>query len=181
MSNDNDRFAFDKTIWWAVRGGIRVRTHRSVSLMLIVLMLSVFSGLTRAQNTTSGMATFTESDALNMAQRWASLVSQANAAELEKLLDEKYVHIHATALVESKAQFLEAFKNGSRKYEPIKIEDTTVRVFGSSAVVTGRFNLKALVRGKTIEGVNRFGLVLVKTQSGERVVSFQATAIPQQK
>jgi hypothetical protein len=47
--------------------------------------------------------------------------------------------------------------------------------------VTGKFYLKAFSRGKTIEGVNRFGLVLVKTQNEPKVVSFQATSIPQQK
>jgi len=158
-----------------------MKVERLVALMVIVMMLSVFGGVVRAQEKTYGTATFSESDALNMAQEWASLVSQANVAELEKLLSDKYMHIHATALVESRTQFLEAFKNGTRKYDPIKIEDINVRVFGSSAVVTGRFNLKAFVRGNTIEGVNRFGLVLVKTQNGQQVVSFQATAIPQQK
>ena len=158
-----------------------MKVQRLVELMFIVMMLSVFAGVTTAQEKPSGSATFSESDALNMAQEWASLVSQANVAELEKLLNDRYVHIHATALVESKTQFLEAFKNGSRKYDPIKLEEVTVRVFGSSAVVTGKFNLKAFVRGNTIEGVNRFGLVLVKTQNGQQVVSFQATAIPQQK
>jgi ketosteroid isomerase-like protein len=108
-------------------------------------------------------------------------VSQADIAGLEQLLNDKYMHIHATALVESKAQFLEAFKNGSRKYDPIKIEEANVRVFGNSAVVTGKFNLKAFTRGKTLEGINRFGLVLVKTQKGIQVASFQATAIPLQK
>ncbi len=149
--------------------------------MLLVMMASVFVGVVNAQNKTSVTATFTESDALDMAQEWASLVSQANVSELEKLLNDKYIHIHGTALVESKTQFLEAFKNGSRKYDPIKIEDINVRVFGNSAVVTGKFNLKAFVREKTIEGINRFGLVLVKTETGQQVVSFQATAIPQQK
>lgn len=158
-----------------------MRGHRSVSTMIIVLMLYVFSGMTRAQDTTSGVASFTESDALHMAQQWALLVSQANIAELEKLLHDNYIHIHATALVESKAQFLGAFRDGSRKYDPIKIEEETVRVFGNSAIVTGKFNLRASVRGRTIGGVNRFGLVLVKTQNGGHVVSFQATAIPQQK
>jgi hypothetical protein len=157
-----------------------MKVKRLFALMFIVLMLSVFGGVARAQENPSGLATFSESAALNMAQEWASLVSQANVVELEKLLNDKYMHIHATALVESKEQFLEAFKNGSRKYDPIKIEEVNVRIFGSSAVVTGKFNLKAFVRAKTIEGVNRFGLVLVKTQNGQQVVSFQATPIPQQ-
>jgi hypothetical protein len=47
-------------------------------------------------------------------------------------------------------------------------------------VVTGKFDLKAYTRGKTIESINRFGLLLVKTQSGLQVAYFQATAIPPQ-
>jgi len=150
--------------------------------MLIVTMLSVFGGMANAQQEKPcNIDAFGESDALDAAQHWASLVSQADTVGLERLLDDKYMHIHATALVESKAQFIEAFKNGSRKYDPIKIEEVKARIFDNSAVVTGKFNLKVFARGKTIEGINRFGLVIVKTKQGIRVASFQATAIPQQK
>jgi ketosteroid isomerase-like protein len=122
-----------------------------------------------------------ESEAFDIAAKWAELVGQANVAELEKLLNDQYLHIHATALVESKAQFLEAFKSGARKYDPIKLEELNFRGFGSFAIVTGKFQLKAFTRGRTIEGVNRFTLVLAKTQRGFEVVSFQATSIPQPK
>lgn len=151
---------------------------RKLLASILLVMIMSLSAVAAQDNMP---AAFTESAALNMAQRWASLVSQADILGLEKLLNERYVHIHGTALVESKSQFLEAFRNGSRKYDLITIEDVHVRVFGSSAVVTGKFNMKAYVRGKTIEGVNRFGLVLANTETGSQVVSFQATAIPQQK
>ena len=159
-----------------------MKVQRFVLLMLIVTMLSVFGGMAKAQQEKPcNIDTFGESDALDAARQWASLVSQADIVGLERFLDDKYMHIHATALVESKAQFIEAFKNGSRKYDPIKIEEVKARIFDNSAVVTGKFNLKVFARGKTIEGINRFGLVIVKTKQGIRVASFQATAIPQQK
>jgi hypothetical protein len=159
-----------------------MKIQRFVLLMLIVTMLSVLGGMAIAQQEKPcNIDIFGEYDALGTAQQWASLVSQADTVGLERLLDDKYIHIHATALVESKAQFIEAFKNGSRKYDPIKIEEAKARIFDNSAVVTGKFNLKVFARGKTIEGVNRFGLVIVKTKQGIRVASFQATAIPQPK
>ena len=158
-----------------------MKIQKLIMLMLIVAMLSVWGGVVGAQEKSSGADAFSESEAMNIAQQWASLASQADIAGLEQLLSENYMHIHATSLVESKSQFIEAFKNGSRKYDPIKIEEAKVRVFDNSAVVTGKFNLKAYVRGKIIEGVNRFGMVLVKTKQGIQVVSFQTTAIPQQK
>lgn len=158
-----------------------MKVQRLILLILIVTMLSVFGVVARAQEKSSGADAFGESEAMNIAQQWASLVSHADIVGLEQLLNENYMHIHATALVESKSQFIEAFKNGSRKYDPIKIEEAKARIFDNSAVVTGKFNLKVFARGKTIEGVNRFVLVIVKTKQGIRVASFQATAIPQPK
>ncbi len=158
-----------------------MKPQRLFTMLIVAMMFSVFLGVAYAQEKASDSPMFSESDAQKIALEWASLVGQGNVPELENLLNDKYMHIHGTALVESKTQFLEAFKNGSRKYDPIKIEDMNIRVFGNSAVVTGKFNLKAFVRGKTIEGVNRFGLVLTITEKGKQVVSFQATAIPQQK
>jgi hypothetical protein len=157
-----------------------MKPKRRFLMMVVILMFSVFLGAAYAQEKTASVM-FSESDAQKITMEWAAFVGQGNVPELEKLLNDKYMHIHGTALVESKTKFLEAFINGSRKYDPIKIEDMNIRVFGNSAVVTGKFNLKAFVRGKAIEGVNRFGLVLAITEKGKQVVSFQATAIPQQK
>ncbi len=154
---------------------------RKEILVVAIIVLSIFGGVAKSQGESAGTSPLEESEALTIAKKWAELVGQANVAELEKLLSDKYVHIHATALVESKAQFLEAFKKGTRKYDPIKLEELYFRGFGSFAIVTGKFQLKAFSRGKTIEGVNRFGLVLTKTQMEYEVVSFQATPIPQQK
>lgn len=158
-----------------------MKVQRLVLVMVLVGLFVVFGGVVKAQDPSSGIGAFSESEALNMAQQWAALASQADVAGLEKLLNEGYLHIHATALVESKAQFLEAFKNGSRKYDPIKIEELSVRIFGSAAMVNGKFNLKAFARGRIIEGVNRFGLLLIKSKNGSQVASFQATAIPAPK
>ena len=158
-----------------------MKFQRIILIMLIVTIFSVGGGVVGAQEKSSGVDAFSESEAMNIAQQWASLASEADIAGLEKLLNENYMHIHATSLVESKSQFIEAFKNGSRKYDPIKIEEVKARIFDNSAVVTGKFNLKVFARGKTIEGINRFGLVIVKTKQGIRVASFQATAIPQPK
>lgn len=159
----------------------KMKNCRLVTLLIVALLFSVFLAIACAQEKSLESATFAEADVQKIALEWATLVGHGDVPGLEKLLNEKYMHIHGTALVESKAQFLEAFKNGSRRYDPIKMEEINVRVFGSSAVVTGKFNLKAFVRGKTIEGVNRFGLTLAITEQGKQVVSFQATAIPQQK
>lgn len=141
-------------------------------------MFSAVAGA-QAENTRTGA--LNSSAALNTAERWAAVVGQADIAGLNELLHADYVHVHATALVESKAKFIEALQTGARKYDPIKIEDSGVRVFGDSAVIYGKFVLKATTRDRVIESVNRFVLLVINTPNGLQVATFQATAIPQPK
>ena len=120
---------------------------------------------------------FSAATAEGCAQQWASCVGQGQADELAKILDDSYQHIHGTGLVENKEEFLGALRSGARKYEPIQLEDVKTRLFGECAVVTGKFALKVSIKGKIMEGVNRFSFVVVQTPQGPKIVSFQATAI----
>jgi ketosteroid isomerase-like protein len=155
--------------------GILMRVGLSFFQMIAAVVLSIlFMAGARAE-------TLSKSDVMNAAERWASVVSQADVTGLNELLHTDYVHVHATALVESKIKFIDALQTGARKYDPIKIEESNVRVFGDSGVVSGKFLLKATTRDRVIEGVNRFLLVVVNTPNGLQVATFQATAIPQPK
>ena len=111
------------------------------------------------------------------AQQWATCVSQGQADELAKILDDSYQHTHGTGLVENREDFLGALRSGARKYEPIQLEDVKTRLFGECAIVSGKFALKVLVKGKIMEGLNRFSFVVVQVPQGPKIVSFQATAI----
>lgn len=154
---------------------------RSLCGRMITAAFFMFSIVAGAQAETARVGALSNSAALNVAERWATVVGQADIAGLNELLHADYVHVHATALVESKAKFIEALQTGARKYDPIKIEDSNVRVFGDSAVISGKFVLRATTRDRVIEGVNRFLLLVINTPTGLQVATFQATAIPQPK
>jgi hypothetical protein len=120
---------------------------------------------------------FSAATAEGCAQQWASCVGHGQADELSKILEDSYQHIHGTGLMETKEEFVGALRSGARKYEPIQLEDVKTRLFGECAVVTGKFALKVSIKGKIMEGVNRFSFVVVQTPQGPKIVSFQATAI----
>ena len=111
------------------------------------------------------------------AEQWASRVGQGQVNELNKILDDSYQHIHGTGSVENREEFLGALRSGARKYEPIQLEEVKTRLFGECAIVSGKFALKVSIKGKMMEGVNRFSFVVVQTPQGPKIVSFQATAI----
>jgi hypothetical protein len=133
-------------------------------------LLVCFLGSVKAES-------FSTATAEGCGQQWASCVGHGQADELAKILDDSYQHIHGTGLVESREEFLGALRSGVRKYEPIQLEEVKTRLFGECAVVTGKFALKVSIKGKLMEGVNRFSFVVVQTRQGPKIVSFQATAI----
>ena len=142
----------------------------ATKIILSLLAACVIMGCaSKPEQKQTGHAVWTEAAAMNTAKQWADATSKPDVIELEKILTEDYVHIHATALVENKQQFIDALKTGARKYDPIILEETKVRILGSTALVNGRFNLKAISGGRTIEGVNRFTLVLEYTGQGSRL------------
>lgn len=112
-----------------------------------------------------------------LAESWAGAVGGNQPEELTAILDEKYEHIHGTGLVENRSQFVEALRAGTRKYQPIHLEEVQVKAYEGFALVTGKFALRAEVRGKALEGVNRFCLTLIHRSEGWRILQFQATAI----
>jgi len=126
---------------------------------------------------TSASAEISQTAATTCVQQWATLVAQGQADELGKLLHESYQHIHGTGLVESKTAFLEALRNGTRKYESIQLENLKFRSFQDTAILTAQFNLKAIARGKKIEGVYLASFTLIQTPQGLSIVSFQATPL----
>jgi len=154
-----------------VRGLIKYRLMRNRFLAKLGLGLAFcFLGSVKAESLSAA-------NAEGCAQQWATWVGQGQADELVKILDDSYQHIHGTGLAENKEEFLAALRSGTRKYEPIQLEEVKTRMFGDCAIVTGKFALKVSIKGKMMEGVNRFSFVVVQTPQGPKVVSFQATAI----
>ena len=72
---------------------------------------------------------------------------------------------------------MKGFQSGSFKYESRHISDLTIRVYGDTAVVTGRSNQKGMENGKDYSGDYRFTRVYVRQKGRWLTVALQATAI----
>jgi len=160
--------------WNSLVGARGMRKHKPMRIRFLASLglglLFFFFGSVKAEALSAATAE-------GCAQQWASCVGQGQADDLAKILDDSYQHIHGTGLVENREEFLGSLRSGARKYEPIQLEEVKTRLFGECAVVSGKFVLKVLVKGKIMEGVNRFSFIVVQTPQGPKIVSFQATAI----
>ena len=98
-----------------------------------------------------------------------------DVAFVERTLAENYVAIGPLGTVISKSETINARKTSQLQYDSIELSDMVVRVFGNTAVVTGRADVKGKDLGEDFSGPYRFTRVWIKRNGQWQAVSYQAT------
>jgi hypothetical protein len=98
-----------------------------------------------------------------------------DAAFSERTLADDYVAITPLGQVISKAETIAARKTAQLRYEAIDISDMMVRLYGNTAIVTARAEVKGTELGEEFNGPYRFTRVWVRRNGHWLTVSYQAT------
>lgn len=93
----------------------------------------------------------------------------------QKTLAEDYVAITPLGQVTTKQDTVSARKSGQLKYDTINVTDMVVRVYGDTAVVTARADVKGHQLGEDFSGPYRYTRVWVRRTGHWLAVSYQAT------
>jgi uncharacterized protein (TIGR02246 family) len=112
------------------------------------------------------------------AMRVRTLV-QNDLKQLATLLADDLVYVHADGVVESKSEFLERLRSGSLRYRAIEPADVRVRMYGNTAIVTGRSQMAVTNAGVDREFAVRFTAVYAARDGRWQLASWQTTRIPQ--
>ncbi len=107
----------------------------------------------------------------------AAAVTRADVAALDAITSDDYSLIDRNGRVRDKAQTMNAIKTGDIKITSNEVSDLKVRVYGDTAVVTGRADTKGTIGGKDVSGPMLFTRVYVKKSGRWQSVAFQQTAI----
>ena len=105
--------------------------------------------------------------------REASLHRDAEFSQ--RTLAEDYVAITPLGQVTTKQDTLSARKSGQLRYDTIDVSDMVVRVYGDTAVVTARADVKGHQLGEDFSGPYRYTRVWVRRTRHWQAVSYQAT------
>jgi hypothetical protein len=92
-----------------------------------------------------------------------------------KILAEDYVAITPLGQVTTKQETISARRSGQLRYEAMNITDMVVRVYGETAVVTARADVKGHQLGEDFSGPYRYTRVWVRRNGQWQTVSYQAT------
>jgi uncharacterized protein (TIGR02246 family) len=106
-------------------------------------------------------------------------IVRADLGFFDRVFADDFTHTNHNGEFRSKAQWLANHKPGAKSpYESFDTEDLSVRVYGETAVVTGRSLPKGKdSKGQAITGQFRFTRVWVKRDGRWQVVAFQGTRI----
>jgi ketosteroid isomerase-like protein len=98
-----------------------------------------------------------------------------DAAFSEKTLADDYVAISPLGQVINKADTIAARKTAQLRYESIEVSEMVVRLYGNTAVVTARADVKGRELGEEFSGPYRFTRIWVRRSGRWMTVSYQAT------
>src|SRR5215468_907963 len=104
-------------------------------------------------------------------------VVKADVAVLERVLHEDYVHHGPRGMVENRAQYLENRKARRVDFESLVPDEIKVRVYGDTAIVTGRSTAKGKDQHGKMDDQRHWTRVLVRRDGRWQFVNFHAALI----
>jgi hypothetical protein len=100
------------------------------------------------------------------------------ADSLSRALDERVQYVHSNGWVQSKKEVLDDMKSGKLVYQAVTVKESTVRIYGQAAIVTGLGSFEGINSGTAFKLEMRYTEVYVKTPEGWKLASRHSNRVP---
>jgi len=114
---------------------------------------------------------------LDLSKRKFDWMVSKKLDSLSMVLDEQLLYIHSNGLIQKKEEMLESFKTGSLLLDSVKIIDAAVRMFGATAIITGKGNFYGSMRGTPFQSILLYTEVYVTEKQHWKLVSRHANKL----
>ena len=138
------------------------------TLGLLVLMAAQASGPTQKPGAPAASATATtpaQQEVISLSKEKWRWMAERNIDALSALFHEDAVFVHMGGTM-SRTQELEVIKSGGIHYKQTEIQDVSVKIIGTTAILLNRIRLVAVVGGNEV--TNPFVVTEVYVQQGGR-------------
>jgi len=150
-------------------------------LLLCSLLLILPASLAQRLTARPGIPTVGSSDQ-EIIREIVDLERQAKEASLrrdadfpKRTLADDYVAISPLGQVTTKQEAISARRSGQLRYDTIDVSDMVVRLYGDTAIVTARADVKGRQLGEDFSGPYRYTRVWIRRAGRWQTVSYQAT------
>jgi ketosteroid isomerase-like protein len=138
------------------------------------ICILLFTGFLSAASTDSKA----EKDVLAAMDAWKQATMKKDGAALAKLLHPDLTYSHSNTKNQTKDEVIKDVSTGKATVEDITFSDTTVRVYGNTALVKGKVDIVNNTDGKSTPAHLNILHVWVKGPHGWQMVARQATRLP---
>ena len=122
--------------------------------------------------------TLSEEQVLQIDRERVQALLNNDASALDRIYAEELIFTNQYGVVRDKAHWIATARAGEFKFDSYTTEDVRVRIYGETAVVTGRFLAIGEARGSKLKGLPvRYICVYVKRDGHLQLVAQQATPI----
>ncbi len=151
------------------------------SILILIMIVSADHpvGQTRPKDISLNSETNVERDIKSLEEARNQAVLHGDVATLDRMTSDDYTFITLRGELRTKSDILKGFASGSFHYDSRQVSDLKVRVYGDTAIVTGRSVQKGMENGKDYSGDYRFTRVYVKENGHWLTVALQTTLIQQ--
>ena len=109
---------------------------------------------------------------------WRNAVLHSNFTAMDGLLADDYMAITPSGILQSKEQALAALRSGAMRFSSLDLSDRKIRLYGTTALVTSRAEVRGTGSEGDMSGSYRYTRVYVRDARGVwRIVSFEASRI----
>jgi ketosteroid isomerase-like protein len=140
--------------------------------ILIAILLLTTSSIVRGQrpSASSDRERSTEQVIRQLDHERIQAQIDADAPALDRIYAADFIGVGPSGTVRTKPQVISDFRSGELKFQSIVTDEVQVRIYGITAVETGRSTLIGQDRGQAVPRENRFTRVWVKQQGRWRLV-----------
>ena len=152
-----------------------MKTTPIVAALVLSTMSSAMAQQSRApQRATTSMAQAVQ----QQDQERIHAQITADSVALRRIYADDFLGIGPTGVVRNKAEVIADFTSHALTYQSITTADVRVRVYGTTAVETGRSTMVGQDRGKVVPRENRFTRVWVRTAGRWQLVANHYSLMP---
>src|SRR5215212_452361 len=116
-------------------------------------------------------------EVLQVEQAWTAAFLHLDLATIEQLMADDYTIIQPGGRVWDKAETLASLRSEQRHWEAAASNELSVRLYGDTAVVIGRWTAKGVNHGQPFDYQARYTSVWVKRAGRWQIVADQSTEI----
>ena len=162
----------------ADRGGIVVLNPLRLLLFCVLAASPAFCSQRLAIRPTQGFSASDQEtirEIVDLERQTKEAVLHRDAEFPKRILADDYVAITPLGQVTSKQEAISARRSGQLRYESMNITEMVVRLYGDTAIVTARADVKGHQLGEDFSGPYRYTRVWVRRKGHWQTVSYQAT------